>query len=88
MPVVVGGIIPPKDADTLESFGVAAVYTPKHFRLNTIMRDIVLLLDRPARGRLRLFNRRDASARLLTARGATDPCMPVPCRIALPVSRP
>jgi (2R)-ethylmalonyl-CoA mutase len=49
VPVVVGGIIPPKDADTLESFGVAAVYTPKHFRLNTIMRDIVLLLDRPAR---------------------------------------
>ena len=49
VPVVVGGIIPPKDADTLESFGVAAVYTPKHFRLNTIMRDIVLLLDRPAK---------------------------------------
>jgi len=49
VPVVVGGIIPPNDADTLESFGVAAVYTPKHFRLNTIMRDIVLLLDRPAK---------------------------------------
>ena len=49
MPVVVGGIIPPKDADTLESFGVAAVYTPKHFQLNPIMRDIVLLLDRPAK---------------------------------------
>ncbi len=49
VPVVVGGIIPPKDADTLESFGVAAVYTPKHFQLNTIMRDIVLLLDRPAK---------------------------------------
>src|SRR4029453_2928009 len=47
--VVVGGIIPPNDADTLESFGVAAVYTPKHFRLNTIMGDIVLLLDRPAK---------------------------------------
>jgi ethylmalonyl-CoA mutase len=49
VPVVVGGIIPPNDADTLASFGVAAVYTPKHFRLNTIMRDIVLLLDRPAK---------------------------------------
>ena len=49
VPVVVGGIIPPNDAETLESFGVAAVYTPKHFRLNTIMRDIVLLLDRPAK---------------------------------------
>ena len=49
VPVVVGGIIPPNDADMLVSFGVAAVYTPKHFRLNTIMRDIVLLLDRPAK---------------------------------------
>jgi ethylmalonyl-CoA mutase len=49
VPVVVGGIIPPNDADTLEGFGVAAVYTPKHFRLNMIMRDIVLLLDRPAK---------------------------------------
>jgi ethylmalonyl-CoA mutase len=49
VPVVVGGIIPPNDAETLENFGVAAVYTPKHFRLNTIMRDIVLLLDRPAK---------------------------------------
>src|SRR5262245_43236213 len=49
VPVVVGGIIPPNDAETLESFGVAAVYTPKHFQLNAIMRDIVLLLDRPAK---------------------------------------
>jgi (2R)-ethylmalonyl-CoA mutase len=46
---VVGGIIPPNDAETLASFGVSAVYTPKHFQLNAIMRDIVLLLDRPAK---------------------------------------
>ena len=49
VPVVVGGIIPPNDAETLASFGVSAVYTPKHFQLNAIMRDIVLLLDRPAK---------------------------------------
>jgi (2R)-ethylmalonyl-CoA mutase len=45
MPVVVGGIIPPKDVATLQGFGVAAVYTPKHFQLNCIMREIVRLLD-------------------------------------------
>ena len=49
VPVVVGGIIPPDDAATLKSFGVAAVYTPKHFQLNAIMRDIVRLLDAPAK---------------------------------------
>jgi ethylmalonyl-CoA mutase len=49
LPVVVGGIIPADDAVTLKSFGVAAVYTPKHFQLNTIMRDIVRLLDSPAK---------------------------------------
>jgi (2R)-ethylmalonyl-CoA mutase len=49
VPVVVGGIIPPADAGTLKSFGVAAVYTPKHFQLNTIMRDIVRLLESPAK---------------------------------------
>jgi (2R)-ethylmalonyl-CoA mutase len=49
VPVVVGGIIPAEDAVTLKSFGVAAVYTPKHFQLNAIMRDIVRLLDSPAK---------------------------------------
>jgi (2R)-ethylmalonyl-CoA mutase len=47
--VVVGGIIPAEDAGTLLSFGVAAVYTPKHFQLNGILRDIVRLLDTPAK---------------------------------------
>jgi (2R)-ethylmalonyl-CoA mutase len=46
--VVVGGIIPPEDAVTLKGFGVAAVYTPKNFELNAIMRDIVRLVDRHA----------------------------------------
>jgi (2R)-ethylmalonyl-CoA mutase len=41
--VVVGGIIPPEDAATLKACGVAAVYTPKNFQLNAIMRDIVQL---------------------------------------------
>jgi len=45
VPVVVGGIIPPEDAATLKGLGVAAVYTPKNFQLNAIMRDIVQLVD-------------------------------------------
>ena len=48
VPVVVGGIIPPDDAKTLKSFGVAAVYTPKDFQLNDIMADIVRLVDAAA----------------------------------------
>jgi (2R)-ethylmalonyl-CoA mutase len=44
VPVVVGGIIPPEDAKTLKAMGVAAVYTPKDFRLNDIMADIVKLV--------------------------------------------
>jgi (2R)-ethylmalonyl-CoA mutase len=45
VPVVVGGIIPPDDADALRRLGVAAVFTPKDFRLNAIMRDIVRLVE-------------------------------------------
>ncbi|MEO1793591.1 MAG: protein meaA [Pseudomonadota bacterium] len=45
IPVVVGGIIPPDDAERLEGMGVAAVYTPKDFKLNDIMSDIVRLAD-------------------------------------------
>jgi (2R)-ethylmalonyl-CoA mutase len=40
-PVVVGGIIPDADVAPLKEAGVAAVYTPKDFDLNAIMRDIV-----------------------------------------------
>ncbi|HJZ43283.1 MAG TPA: protein meaA, partial [Hyphomicrobiaceae bacterium] len=43
VPVVVGGIIPPEDAQKLKGFGVAAVYTPKDFQLNAIMREIARL---------------------------------------------
>jgi (2R)-ethylmalonyl-CoA mutase len=45
VPVIVGGIIPPDDADTLKAAGVAAVYTPKDFELNRIMADIVRIVD-------------------------------------------
>jgi (2R)-ethylmalonyl-CoA mutase len=43
--VVVGGIIPDDDAKRLLEMGVARVYTPKDFELNTIMMDIVTLAD-------------------------------------------
>ncbi|HEY5963922.1 MAG TPA: protein meaA [Xanthobacteraceae bacterium] len=45
VPVVVGGIIPPEDAEELEQAGVAAVYTPKDFELNRIMSDLVRIVD-------------------------------------------
>ena len=45
VPLVVGGIIPPEDAAELRGLGVAAVFTPKDFQLNAIMRDIVRLVD-------------------------------------------
>jgi (2R)-ethylmalonyl-CoA mutase len=46
VPVVVGGIIPPEDAEMLEKSGVAAVYTPKDFELNRIMSDVTSIVDR------------------------------------------
>ncbi|MBL4806054.1 MAG: cobalamin-dependent protein [Rhodobacteraceae bacterium] len=42
-PVIVGGIIPEADAQSLRSQGVAQVYTPKDFDLNKIMADIIEL---------------------------------------------
>src|SRR3954449_9752112 len=44
VPVVVGGIIPEVDVESLKAAGVAAVYTPKDFELTKIMRDIVGLV--------------------------------------------
>jgi ethylmalonyl-CoA mutase len=44
VPVVVGGIIPEADAVSLREAGVAAVYTPKDWDLNQMMRDIVGLV--------------------------------------------
>ncbi len=43
-PVIVGGIIPEADVAPLREAGVAAVYTPKDFDINQIMRDVVALV--------------------------------------------
>ncbi|HEX3793543.1 MAG TPA: protein meaA [Acidimicrobiales bacterium] len=44
--VVVGGIIPPEDAEKLKSLGVASVYTPKDYSFDRIMVDLVELAER------------------------------------------
>jgi (2R)-ethylmalonyl-CoA mutase len=49
IPVVVGGIIPPADAETLRAQGVAAVFTPADFRITAIVGRIVDVI-RHARG--------------------------------------
>jgi (2R)-ethylmalonyl-CoA mutase len=49
VPVVVGGIVPPDDADVLLAQGVAAVFTPKDYGLTEIMGRIVEQI-RAARG--------------------------------------
>jgi (2R)-ethylmalonyl-CoA mutase len=45
VPVVVGGIIPPADAEALIAAGVSRVYTPKDFDLTQIMPDVVAVVD-------------------------------------------
>jgi ethylmalonyl-CoA mutase len=45
LPVVVGGIIPPQDARALKDAGVAEVYTPKDFKLNRIMTDLIRIVE-------------------------------------------
>ena len=45
IPVVVGGIIPDEDAALLRTFGVRKIYTPKDFKLNDIIMDLVQLID-------------------------------------------
>jgi (2R)-ethylmalonyl-CoA mutase len=44
VPVVVGGIIPADDAAAMRDAGIAAVYTPKDWDLNGMMRDIIGLV--------------------------------------------
>ena len=53
VPVVVGGIIPEADAAALREAGVAAVYTPKDWDLNRMMRDIIALVGAQLDGRAR-----------------------------------
>ena len=45
VPVIVGGIIPPDDAETLKAAGVAAVYTPKDFQITAIINDVVGIVE-------------------------------------------
>jgi ethylmalonyl-CoA mutase len=49
LPVIVGGIIPDRDATQLRAMGVAAVFTPKDFGLTEIMGGIVDVI-RASRG--------------------------------------
>ena len=44
VPVIVGGIIPPADAAALRARGVAAVFTPKDYRLTAMLDEIVTLV--------------------------------------------
>jgi ethylmalonyl-CoA mutase len=46
IPVIVGGIIPPADAEQLRAAGAAAIYTPKDYQLADIMADIANLVDK------------------------------------------
>ncbi|HWA22370.1 MAG TPA: cobalamin-dependent protein, partial [Caulobacterales bacterium] len=48
VPVIVGGIIPPEDELVLKQMGVAAVYTPKDFKLTGIMADVVRIVEEKA----------------------------------------
>jgi ethylmalonyl-CoA mutase len=41
VPLIVGGIVPPADVGRLKASGVAAVYTPKDFEINSILGAIV-----------------------------------------------
>jgi (2R)-ethylmalonyl-CoA mutase len=49
VPVVVGGIIPPDDENVLRNIGVAAIYTPKDYAMDEIMKDIVRIVARAPR---------------------------------------
>jgi (2R)-ethylmalonyl-CoA mutase len=44
--VVLGGIVPPEDAELLIGKGVAAVYTPKDYAFDQIMEDLLVLAER------------------------------------------
>ena len=46
IPVIVGGIIPPVDEKKLISIGVKAVFTPKDFKIEDIMKSLVSIIRR------------------------------------------
>jgi (2R)-ethylmalonyl-CoA mutase len=45
LPVIIGGIIPPEDAETLRAMGIAAVFTPKDFDLGAILDNLTGVLE-------------------------------------------
>ena len=45
VPLVVGGIVPPEDAERLKAMGVARIYTPKDYDVCRIMGEIVDLVE-------------------------------------------
>ncbi|MFD2234273.1 methylmalonyl-CoA mutase family protein [Phaeospirillum tilakii] len=45
VPLVVGGIIPPEDAEALRRAGCARIYTPKDYEIGRILADILNLLE-------------------------------------------
>jgi len=47
IPVVLGGIVPESDVDTLRSLGVKAVFTPKDFDLMDVMDRILDVIGAP-----------------------------------------
>ena len=46
VPLIVGGIIPPADAERLRAAGVAGVYTPKDFEINEMLGAVVAEVER------------------------------------------
>lgn len=46
IPVIVGGIVPPDDELVLKNIGVTAVYTPKDYALDEVMKGIVRVVER------------------------------------------
>ena len=48
--VVAGGIIPAADAERLKAAGVAGVYTPRHFELNDILKDLLRIAEEAVEG--------------------------------------
>jgi (2R)-ethylmalonyl-CoA mutase len=62
-PVVVGGIIPADDAERLRAMGVAAVFTPKDFRLDDILAGLLALVDPARPNRAEPTEERDGTTR-------------------------
>src|ERR1700710_1721136 len=45
VPVIVGGIIPPRDAEKLLALGVARVFTPRNFAISDVLSEVVDAVD-------------------------------------------